>query len=70
MKDEAKRATWVIHLFVECPHCKEDVDLMDDPDFLSDNPALKVGEHGTDLSSNLDVTCPECGEEFLVTTEY
>ena len=65
-----KRATWVIHLFAECPCCEEDVDLLDEPEFWTDNPALKAGEHGTDLANDLVVFCPECDEEFTVTLEY
>ena len=62
-------ATWVIHLFAECPACKEDVDLLDFPDFW-DGRDLDFGEHGTERSHDVKVDCPECNAEFEVTLEY
>jgi phage FluMu protein Com len=64
-----ERAVWVIHLFADCPHCKEEVDLLDDPNFWTDH-GLGVGEHGTEAATDLEVTCPECGEKFTITAEY
>lgn len=62
-------ATWSINLHAECPHCKEFVDLLTAPDFW-DGRGLEVAETGTERSDNLDVYCPECGEEFTVECEY
>lgn len=62
-------ASWTIELNVDCPGCKEYVNLLDYPDFW-DGGNLQVAEHGTPRSDNLEVICPECGHEFTVTCEY
>lgn len=62
-------ATWVIELNCTCPHCKDDVDLLDDPDFW-DGRRLDIGEHSTDRSSDVRVVCPKCGEAFTVDLAY
>lgn len=68
MNKNSERATWVIHLFSTCPVCGEDVDLLDDPEF--DYSAVKLGEHGTKDSTDMEVYCPECNAAFFVTLEY
>jgi hypothetical protein len=58
-------AIWHISLKCNCPYCKKNVNLLDAPDFW-DGKYFKVGEHMTDRTRNVQVTCPECGEEFKV----
>ena len=67
---DSQRALWVVHLFAECPHCYEDVDLLDHPEFWDAHGNLEMGEHGTDGSTDLEVDCPECNASFFVTLEY
>ena len=63
-------ATWSVSLDCECPHCKEDVDLLAYTDFWDAHRGLEIPEHGTDRSRGMEVTCPECGEDFEVNCEY
>jgi hypothetical protein len=62
-------ATWNISLLCRCPRCKLDVDLLDYSDFW-DGRKLDIGEHWTKRSNNLEVTCPDCYEDFEVCCEY
>lgn len=62
-------ATWTVELNCVCPNCKEYVDLLDYSDFW-DGRKLNVAEHDTPRSKNIDVVCPECGEEFNVDCTY
>ena len=62
-------ATWNISLTCDCPHCKEHVDLLDFCDFW-DGRQLDIGEHGTERSKAVEVSCPECGEDFTAELEY
>ncbi len=57
-------ASWSIHLHVDCPACKEWVDLLDLPDFW-DGRSIQAGES----QQGVEVTCPECGHDFVIDTE-
>ena len=63
------KATWIVELNTDCPNCKEYVNLLDYVDFW-DGRKLKVAEHGTERSENVDVICPECSHVFIVDLEY
>ena len=63
MKEKTIIASWVIHLFSDCPHCGEDVDLLDYCDFW-DGVGFEIGEWGTSRTRGVDVICPECGESY------
>lgn len=63
-------AIWHITLNCDCPHCGENVDLLESSNFWEDRKNLQVGEHNTPGSCNVDVMCPECGEEFLIDCEF
>lgn len=67
---EAKRALWDIHLFTECPHCEEEVDLLDFADFWDGHTEIKIGEFGTKKTTDVEVDCPDCDGVFFVTMEY
>lgn len=58
-------ASWSLSLDCYCPHCDKYVDLLDEPDFW-DGRDFDIGESVDDVQ----VWCPECGEEFLVDCEY
>lgn len=62
-------ASWTLELNCTCPHCKEYVDLLEAPDFW-DGRDLDAIEHGTKRSKGVEVTCPECSEDFTVDCEY
>lgn len=62
-------AVWTVSLNVDCPNCKEWVDILDDPDFF-DCRDLDIAEHGTERSIDVTVYCPECGHEFEVDLTY
>jgi hypothetical protein len=53
----------------DCPACEEFVDLIQYADFW-DERELDICEHGTVRSKNVEVVCPECGEEFYVECNY
>lgn len=63
-EDETIYANWHVELMADCPKCKENVNLLEAPDFW-DGRRLQVGE-----SATIDVHCPSCGHEFTVTTQY
>lgn len=65
LKKAETTADWSVSLICECPHCKETVDLLDEPDFW-DGRTLEVCEKRKDV----EVWCPECNEQFVVDTEY
>jgi endogenous inhibitor of DNA gyrase (YacG/DUF329 family) len=61
-------ATWSLSLDCECPKCGKDVDLLRTDDFW--DSGLQACETCTDRSNDLEVSCPECGHEFVVECEY
>ncbi len=67
---EPVTATWSIELHCECPKCEEYVDLLEYPDFWDGRGDMAIGEHHTDQTRNMDVSCPKCGCEFKVDCEY
>lgn len=66
MKNKPIDALWDIHLFCKCPHCKEDVDLLDYQDFWDHRDSLNLGE----TRKGVEVVCPKCKEEFEVDCYY
>lgn len=62
-------STWNISLDTECPHCGEAVNLLEHSEFWLGRE-LDVGEHGTERSTDIEVVCPECNEEFKTTLDY
>ncbi|OJW70122.1 MAG: hypothetical protein BGO59_25960 [Spirosoma sp. 48-14] len=56
-------AYWSITLDVVCPHCKADIDLIDD-DSVEKEDLPQPGQYIPDL--NLEVECPKCNSTFLV----
>lgn len=61
---ETVAATWYVELKCTCPHCDEWVDLLDSPDFFEYH-RIDIPEHDTYRTKDMEVDCPECGEEFL-----
>ena len=68
-KTPLPEATWSISLDVDCPKCKESVDLMDDDNFWENNN-IQACEWGTDKSRNVDAYCKECEHDFKVDLAY
>ena len=64
LQTKVTTATWYVSLDCDCPHCKKSVDLLDYAEFWQEHPELNLG-----CKSQIDVVCPECGEEFDVKTE-
>lgn len=62
-------ATWSISLDVECPGCKENVDLTECDDFW-DGGEPQPMEHRTARTTNREVFCPRCGHEFVCDFTY
>ena len=62
-------ACWLVELNCTCPKCGEYVDLLSAPDFW-EGRTLDIPEHDTENSNNLEVVCPECGNEFKVRCEW
>ncbi len=61
-------AAWAINLYCDCPACGDFVDLLAAPGFW-DGRRLTFGEHDTERTRNMDVTCPECSHDFRVDLE-
>ena len=59
-------AQWEVALHCKCPKCGEFVNLLDETDFWDGHRMLDIPEHDTEYSNNLEVFCPECGQEFEV----
>ena len=62
-------ATWDISLDCDCPRCTMAVNLIDYPDFWHGHQ-LDLGEHNTERTKGMEVTCPACNHEFTVDCEY
>ena len=62
-------AYWTFELEVTCPKCESLFDLTDNADFWK-NGKYEAGEHGTPLTRDVSVACPECAYEFLVDFKY
>lgn len=61
----SKNATWSCSIFVDCPHCGEQQDLIDgDGESRVEN--LMVAERETDRTTNIETYCLDCGEDFIV----
>ena len=58
-------ATWSASLDCECPHCKEDVDLLDYDGFW-EGRKIQIAESRTKGTTDMEVVCPNCAKEFLV----
>lgn len=63
---KSEKALWSAHLFVDCPYCGEQQDLLDyagDPriDFN-----IEVAECDTKRTTDIETDCADCGEEFIV----
>jgi len=63
------KATWIIELNIDCPNCKNWVDLLDYPDIF-DARSFEIAEHDTEKSKDVCVVCPVCRHEFTVDLEY
>jgi ribosomal protein S27E len=63
-------ATWSLSLDVDCPGCKQCVDLLAYPDFWDGRQTLQICEWDTPASRDMRVVCPECGHAFNVNLEY
>lgn len=63
---EKIEAVWSASLDCECPACKEEVDLMEEPDFWDGKPELQIAQD----VKGLEVVCPKCGHEFEVDTVW
>lgn len=64
------QAYWYIKLNCDCPHCGEYVDLLEDPDFWDGRNHVQIGEHATDATLGVEVSCPKCKKEFEVDFVY
>lgn len=59
-------ASWAIHLFCNCPECKQLTDLLDYADFWDGGRAFEIGEHDTENTKAVEVVCPECMHEYEI----
>lgn len=70
MENKNTEAFWDISLNCDCPHCGEYFDIINDTYDFWDGRNLEVGEHGTENSKGIEVTCPHCHLEFKVDLFY
>ena len=59
-----------IAIYVECPNCDEDIDLMLIEQLTDDGELYKkaLGEEFGGHDLNIDYQCPECGENLRTNT--
>ena len=63
---EKTPATLTWHLFVDCPHCDELIDLAG-PDYDGEGYVPRcLFSNAWDKLDDYEVECNKCGEEFLV----
>lgn len=64
--EKSARGTWDAHIWVECPYCGEQQDLIEnDGDWrLPEN--IQLGEHKTEQTTDFITWCLDCGEYFKV----
>lgn len=58
-------AMWEVQLYVTCPECHEQIDMLNEEDFSCDT-GFEPLEHDTHATRDIDVTCPYCESEFTV----
>lgn len=66
------KATWDVSLDTTCPTCNHWIDLFAETwvsDLISDR-ALQVGENGTPETTDVEVQCPRCQQDFHVDFDY
>lgn len=65
------KAQWSLSLDCTCPNCEHYFDLLKaDEDFFNSRSGIEPIEHGTALSRDYEVQCPECSHEFAVDFEW
>jgi len=59
-------AAWSIQLNVDCPHCENWFDILDDWSEQEMWGSVEIGETKV-LDSDFEVTCPKCKKDFKIT---
>ncbi len=62
----SETATWSASIFVDCPHCGKQQDLLEDDGDPRINCNIMVAEYNTERTTNIETWCLDCGEEFTV----
>lgn len=62
----SEKGVWSCSIFVDCPYCGDEQDLIDNDGDSRLPMNLQLAEHGTDKTKNMEVWCLDCGEEFIV----
>ncbi len=62
---KSKTGLWSCSIFVDCPHCGGQQDLIDGDEGPRVDDLL-IAEHGTDRTTNIETYCMDCGKEFIV----
>jgi hypothetical protein len=62
-------AEWNLNLTCDCPHCDENVDLLEAPDFW-DGQSFGPIDHGTKETTDVGLMCPECRGIILATLQW
>ena len=63
---KAKEATWSVELWVNCPYCREAVDLFETSEYLYGDPDLFGTPCESRQNLDIEVECPECKNPFIV----
>lgn len=69
MKNKMKKsdkATWSASIFVDCPYCGEQQDLLETDGDPRIEHTLEVGECGTSKTIDIETWCLDCDEHFIV----
>ena len=61
-------ASWYVELLTTCPKCNYGIDLTQTDDFW--HLGFQPMEYGTKATTDFNVTCTDCGNEFIVDFEY
>jgi len=53
-------------LYIECPHCKNDIDLCEYDREIGGDISRIVFSDEPEKLKGFEITCPECGKEFEI----
>ena len=63
---KSKNAIWYAAIFVDCPHCEQQQDLLEPYDEPRIPHDLELAENKTERTRNIEVQCLNCDESFII----
>lgn len=63
----SEKGSWSASIFVNCPYCGEQQDLLESDDGdVRVSANLVIAEHGTERTINQETHCIDCNKDFIV----